>query len=136
MIDDDANFAASSVAVVASHFAAAQAYLDLAECHGATAVWCPKPDSMRVRNIETVWWDDSTADPATAEVWRERVSKFGSENQPVRHAWITQTAWLDQQQAAIDGGIETIVSKPYRIDSLLRTIGRNRTWKPISRQAA
>ena len=135
-VDDQPSHAAGSVAVVASSFDVAQAYLDLAEFHGVTAVWCQSPDSMRVRNIEAVWWDDSTADAVTADVWRDRISKFDSANQPVRHAWITHTAWLDQQEAAIEGGIDTIISKPYRIDSLLRTLGDCRMPSRLSRQAA
>lgn len=138
--DDDknaeSNTPASSVAVIASSFDVAQAYLDLAEFHGVTAVWCSSPDSMRVRNIEAVWWDDSAAKPVTAQQWRDRISKFDSAIRPIRHAWITHTAWLDQQEAAIEGGIEAIISKPYRIDSLLQTLRGGPINRRLARQAA
>ena len=135
-LDHRPSAAASSVAVIASSFDVAQAYLDLAEFHGVTAVWCQSPDSMRVRNIEAVWWDDSAATPVRAEQWRDRVSRFSSANQAIRHVWITHTAWLDQQQAAIDGGIGTIISKPFRIDSLLTTLSGTPINRRLARQAA
>ena len=118
--------AVNSVAVLASNAATAQAYLDLADSCGVTAVWCHSPHAMRMRNLDAVWWDDSVADSTEPEIWRERLSAFETPRRAVRHAWITHSAWLEQRQAAIDGGIDTILTKPFRIDALVKTLGTNR----------
>jgi hypothetical protein len=115
----------SSVAVIAASFATAQTYLDLAASTGVAAVWCQSPDAMRVRNVDAVWWDDSVAQATDAQVWRERLRQFDSATKSICHVWITHTAWLDQQRLAMQGGIDTVITKPYRIDALVGTLNAN-----------
>lgn len=107
-----------SVAVLTSTFAAGEALMDLAESAGATAVWCRQPETHRVRNVDTVWWDDSVAGPASRQVWRERIAAFGSASEPRQHAWIVNAPRLEEQREAIRGGIDVVVSKPHRINCL------------------
>lgn len=108
---------ATSVLILASRFTDAETLLDLAESTGATAVWSRSADTVRVRNVDAVWWDESVAPATTADVWTMRVGAIG--NNATRHAWIASGIRADQWTAAIGGGVETVVSKPYRIDPLV-----------------
>lgn len=108
-----------SVAVLTSTFAAGESLMDLAESAGATAVWCRRPDTHRVRNVDTVWWDDSVAGPTSSHGWRERIAAFGGENEPRQHAWIVNAPRLEEQREATRGGIDVVVSKPHHINCLV-----------------
>jgi hypothetical protein len=139
--DSDGNDAclrqiARSVAVITSCYSAAQTYLDLAESVSVTACWCDGPDSARVRNFDAVWWDDSVVGPADVATWRQRVARFASTVRLVRHAWITHGGRLDQRRAALDAGIESVISKPYRIEALLEMIEAKPNAEMSKRAAA
>jgi hypothetical protein len=127
---------ATSVAVVASSFSVAEAYLDLAASHSVTAVWCHSADSMRIRNIGAVWWDDSIAIAAIPKIWNQRVRRFDSDGRRVRHTWIANAVTRDQLESARSGGIDHVISKPFCITSLLRTLGEREEQGQCSRQAA
>lgn len=127
---------ARSVAVITSCYAAAQAYLDLADSVCVTACWCDGTDSMRVRNFDAVWWDDSVVGPADVATWRQRLAPFASPPRPVRHAWITNGCRLGQRRAAHAAGIESVISKPFRIDSLLEMIEATPSAEMRQRAAA
>jgi hypothetical protein len=114
-----------TVAVVASTLAAAEPLLELAESVGATAVWCRQPSRQGVRNVDAVWWDDSAAQPASEHDWRDRIEAFAGSGHraqkgpPVQHAWVANSPTLQQARQARAAGVEFLVSKPHRIDSLL-----------------
>ncbi len=127
---------ARSVAVIASSYASAQTYLDLAESVSVAACWCDGTDSMRVRNFDAVWWDDSVVGPADVATWRQRIARFASTARRVRHAWITHGGRLDQRRAALDAGIESVISKPYCIDALLEMIEAKPDAELLQRHAA
>ena len=127
---------ARSVAVITSCYATAQTYLDLAESASVTACWCDQIDANRVRNVDAAWWDDSVVGPADVATWRQRLTRFASTLRPVRHAWITHGGRLDQRRAAISAGIELVISKPYRIDTLLDMIEAKPNAEMTQRHAA
>lgn len=127
-----------SVAVLTSTFSAGEALLDLAESAGATAVWVRRPETHRIRNVDTVWWDDSVAGPTSRREWQERIAAFSG--QPTQHAWIVNSPRLNEHREATRGGIDMVVSKPHRIDCLVQmltsgasTSDQGRT--PVSRAA-
>ncbi len=115
-----------SVAILASTVSAGAPLMDLAESAGVTAVWCRNPDTLRVRNVDTVWWDDSVAQPTTSRRWRDRMSVFGGVNRRVKHAWIVSSPRYDQHSAAKKGGVDVVVSKPHRIECLLTMLASRR----------
>lgn len=112
----------SSVAVLAATFAGGEPLLDLAESAGATAVWCQGPDTLRVRNVDAVWWDDSLASPTSSRRWCERIAAFGASGRRSQHAWIANSPRYDQQRQATQGGIDIVISKPHRIEGLLHML--------------
>lgn len=116
-IVETSDHGATSVLILAARFTDAETLLDLAESTGATAVWSRTIDSIRVRNVDAVWWDDSLAPSVSAEAWTSRTRSIGG--RATRHAWIASGIRADQWNAAVDGGVETIVSKPYRIEPLV-----------------
>ena len=127
---------ANSVMILAARFTDAETLLDLAESTGAMAVWSRSMNALRVRNVDAVWWDDSVAPAATAETWADRIRSVGSPS--TRHAWIASGVRSDQWNAAVAGGVETVVSKPYRIDPLvdmLRVGTEQLSSKAIARAA-
>jgi hypothetical protein len=109
----------TSVAVLASTFACGEPLLDLAESSGATAVWCRSPESLRIRNVDAVWWDDSLAPPTSYQGWRNRISAFSAGGPRTQHAWIANSPRHDQQRHATRGGVDVVISKPHRIEGLL-----------------
>ncbi|QDT03612.1 hypothetical protein K227x_19960 [Rubripirellula lacrimiformis] len=111
-----------SVAVIASTMANAEPLMDVAQSSGATAVWCRTPNSTTLRNIDAVWWDDSVAPPAGSQVWRRRIATFQTCDRSPRHAWIASTSSSADLEHARQGGVEMVVSKPYRIDPLLQML--------------
>lgn len=120
---DQSGRRATSVLILASRFTDAETLLDLAESTGATAVWSRSSDTMRVRNVDAVWWDESVVTATTAETWMARTRAIG--NSAARHAWIASGIRADQWNAAIAGGVERIVSKPYRIEPLIEMLCQN-----------
>jgi hypothetical protein len=131
-----------SVAVLASTLTQADPLLELAESAGATAVWCRSADSLRVRNISAVWWDDSVARSTSQRGWVARMESFGGRRlgtEPSHvgrrrclHAWIVNAPRQYEQSAAIGAGIDLVLSKPYRNDLLLAMLDTTRAAMPRS----
>ena len=113
----------NSVAVVASSMSNAEAMMDLAESAGATAVWCRDEHACHVRGIDAVWWDDSIAKAGSQETWTARLNQFASHRASVTHAWIANLPRPAQIAAAEAAGVDVVLSKPYRTDALLETLG-------------
>lgn len=112
---------AKSVAVVAATASNAEPLLDVAASAGVFAVWCRQLDSFRLRNVDVVWWDDSSTMTLRPDSWQERIDSFQfstAESQP-RHAWLVTAPNLVQCRAAYDAGVELILTKPARIEPLL-----------------
>ena len=118
-VEPRAQIRCRTVAVVASTLTAAEPLLELAESAGATAVWCRHPSRQSVRNFDAVWWDDTAADPVSEREWRDRLEAFDGPGRQVQHAWIANSPCLNEVRDAQAAGIESVVSKPHRIDPLL-----------------
>ena len=111
--------ACRSVAVVSATPATGSALMDLAESAGAVAIWCRDGCRWKMRSIDSVWWDDSTALAVSAEQWRERLRQFsGAGREPV-HAWIANAPRGSQVLEARAGGVALTLSKPFQIAPLL-----------------
>jgi len=108
-----------TVAVVAATFAAAEPILDLIGHLGHSGIWLRSPDSVRVRNIDQVIWDDSLASPATFQEWQSCPPLIaGSKN--TSHAWIASSPRIDQTQLARRAGIDFVLSKPFDCNALIQ----------------
>jgi hypothetical protein len=117
---------ADSVAVVAATMSDADPLMDLAAGLGAATVWCRRPGAMLARNFGAVWWDDSVATPASETEWRRRIESV-NRNAVVgveqTNVWMTNHPQANQIAAAERAGVDVVLSKPLKIDSLLATIG-------------
>ncbi len=112
-----------SVCVVAADFSTAQSLLELAESVGVTTVWSRTAHSIAIRNIDSVWWDDSVARPAISRVWSQRTANFRSASGRVTHAWIASAPRSGGIRQALAGGIDIVVSKPCLIYPLIWMVG-------------
>ena len=109
------------IAVIASHFAAAEPLLDIAQQSDCTAIWCRQPGDLAVRGVDTVWWDDSFAGPTDTSGWLARLQLMGTK--ATQHTWITNRMhWLQIDQAK-QAGVGLVLSKPYPVNLLLNSIG-------------
>jgi hypothetical protein len=114
-----------SVAVVTTDACVADSLLQMAVEQGVTAVWCPRPEPVRVRGVDAVWWDDSVASPASGSRWRQRIESCGPEARSARHFWLTSSRSLADWQQARRGGIRAIFGKPFESAALIATLGRD-----------
>ena len=93
--------------------------MDLAESAGAVAIWCRDGCRWKMRSIDSVWWDDSTALAVSAEQWRERLRQFSGAGREPIHAWIANAPRGSQVLDARAGGVALTLSKPFQIAPLL-----------------
>ncbi len=112
-----------SVAVVTETYSSAEPLMDLATSASAAAVWCRRADAVRVRNFDVVWWDDSIAKPANEVEWRERlaVMRRHSRSSP-SHVWLATAPHRDAVRSARAAGVDAVINKPFRVESLLATL--------------
>ncbi len=108
-----------SVLVVASHYQAAEPLVDLAASTGAVTAWLTSPDCLPFQNFDSVWWDDSAANPANAAGWHVRLQRFGD---AAEHAWIVNNPTAEESRIAHKAGVDRILIKPHQIDSLLESL--------------
>ena len=115
---------ARSVAVVAAVAANAEPLMDLAASVGKVVVWCRQPDSFRLRNVDVVWWDDSATGRMGCDEWHRRMLAMRSAHGsgPQRHAWLVTAPHIEYCRTAYDAGVELILTKPARIEPLLRML--------------
>ncbi|TWU37799.1 hypothetical protein Q31b_45880 [Novipirellula aureliae] len=106
-----------TVAVIAATFAAAEPILDLISDLGHSVVWIRSPESVRVRNIDQVIWDDSLASPATFQTWRHRTESVATQKN-TKHAWIASSPRIDQSDSARRAGVDLVLSKPFSCRAL------------------
>ncbi len=125
-----------TVAVIAATLASAEPLMELAESSGATPVWCRHPSRHQVRNVDAVWWDDSVATPVSMDGWKSRISAFSRPDKPVQHAWIANSPTLWDAQQAQAAGIGWLVSKPHRIEPLLRMLEESANIRPMRQTQA
>ncbi|QDT13044.1 hypothetical protein [Planctomycetes bacterium K23_9] len=123
-----------SIAVVANTLPNAQPLMDLAASTGAATLWCKRPSTNICRNVDVVWWDESAARPTTSSDWSDRLAAFdspmGEGNRQRRHVWLASWPRREQTRAAIAGGVQLVVSKPYEVSLLFRSIGANVETEP------
>lgn len=118
----DGDQSATSVAVVAASLASADPLMDVIVGEGATAIWCPRPDAIRVRGVHAVWWDDSIAGPATASEWRQRLACSGANLQRCKHVWLVNGPRRAASLAACQGGVSLVLGKPFRLGCLAEAL--------------
>ncbi|WP_153556139.1 hypothetical protein [Roseimaritima sediminicola] len=105
--------------VVAATESQAAALLDVLDGCGAAALWQPTASARRLRQVGRVLWDDSAAPACSPRCWRERLDGLATA-EPHRHAWLVNYPRLEQIDAAHRGGLDVVLSKPYRRDAILR----------------
>ncbi len=108
----------NSVAVIAASLAAADPLMDLIVSEGAAAIWSPRPDALRVRGVQCVWWDDSIAAPASESQWQDRLAKCGASSQGCKHVWLVNGPRFEASQEARRGGVSLVLGKPFRVSCL------------------
>ena len=117
-----------SVLIIAATFSDADPLMDLASSADAVSVWCRSPQSMKARNFGVVWWDDSVARSVSQHQWRRRIAS-AERRSSIRpqHVWLAGAPRLQHYHEARNAGIDVVLSKPYRIDSLVSTLTSHRT---------
>ncbi|TWU02654.1 hypothetical protein [Stieleria varia] len=110
-----------SLAIVSESHAAADALMEVVADSGASVVWYRNEHQNTGRNFDAVWWDDSAASSATGAMWNLRMSAMRSPK--AHHAWITSAPTAKSIQDARRGGIDWVLSKPMRIESLRALLG-------------
>lgn len=111
-----------TVAVIAATLPIAEPLLDVAAACGAAAIWMRQDDSLRIRNLDRVIWDDSIAAPTTRQGWESRIAAVDTA-QRASHAWVANAPREHQVDAAESAGIELVLGKPYFISGLTDWIG-------------
>ena len=122
--------ATSSILIVANQHSSAEPLMDLASSAGLPTVWCKRPNVRYARNLSAVWWDDSAARPTTTRNWQHRINQIESLNLQIepslrcRHVWLASWPRHQETRAAIDAGIDLVISKPHEISLLSETIAQ------------
>jgi len=112
-----------SVAIMAGTFAAADPLMEIATSAGAAAVWCRGNSGLTARNVTVVWWDDSVAKEAPAQIWRARIAAVAQHARVRPHQiWLTRAPRVHDYRQARGAGVDMILSKPYQIDVLTSTL--------------
>lgn len=113
------------VVIVASRYSVAEPLIDslsvLCTANGGGSVliqWQRELTARSACGFATVLWDESAAPPTTAENWRVRRAQADS----ARHVWMTAMSNWQQRQLASENGIDTVLEKPGRLESLLATL--------------
>lgn len=121
------------VAVMASHYTAAQPLLDVAENANCGAVWCRCEGLFALRGVTHAWWDDSLAVPTDAEGWRKRMAAMGATptNHSIHHTWVTNRVHWMQIQQAQQAGIGSVLTKPFSLEMLLQSIQGDQSLRII-----
>jgi hypothetical protein len=121
------------IAVMASHYAAAQPLLDIAESANCSAVWCRCEGLFALRGATHAWWDDSLAMPTDTQGWRQRMAAMGATptNHSIDHTWLTNRVHWMQVQQAQQAGIGTVLTKPFSLDLLLESIQRGQVVQAV-----
>jgi hypothetical protein len=105
----------SSVLILTDRYETAEPLLDYAAMRGRTAVWKRKPSHASIRNFDRVWWDESVASAASADIWRQRLT--GATGR-IAHTWLATQPHADEIGDAIHGGISEVITKPATLASL------------------
>ncbi|QDS95740.1 hypothetical protein FF011L_45400 [Roseimaritima multifibrata] len=105
--------------VVSANYLTAVPFLELLTVQNRAAVWASPETMGTVRGASHVIWDDSAAPAGDPQRWRDRLAGV-STTAGVRHAWIVNYPRWEQMQAAKLGGVDTVLSKPFRHPALLR----------------
>ncbi len=115
-----------SLGIIADQFHNAETLMDLACGAAVAAVWLPTAHSHRMRNFDLLWWDDSVAFATSSRDWskrlgRDRPSAPGGRSRAA-NVWLTNNPCYLAASRAIAGGIDLVLTKPLRIETLLHTL--------------
>lgn len=122
----------SSVLILTDRYESAEPLLDYAAMRGRTAVWKRKPSHASIRNFDRVWWDESVAGAASADIWRQRLTGTTAATQSgvgagaagpsasggMNHTWLVTQPHADEIGDAIRGGVSEVITKPAKLASL------------------
>lgn len=120
---------ASSLLVISDRYEMAEPYLDWAGGLRLTTAWQRRFIPALHRGFDTVLWDDSSAPPATALDWRQRLgeqanhggdSPSGETAGRRRHLWLTLQPSIDAIDQAIAGGVTRVLTKPVSAEAILQ----------------
>jgi len=109
---------ARSALLLTDRYETAEPYLDCASSLGLTINWNQNLYTLVNRNLDLVIWDDSVASPASTNQWRLRTGGVGELRSRTHHTWLVTQPHINEIQAAIDGGITDVFTKPVHIHSL------------------
>lgn len=102
--------------VLCDRFEMAEPFLQWAERQGWYGGWHRRFLPAVHRGGGTVLWDDSVARPAAAAAWRERLSpSTGS----YRHLWLALQPSAAEIDAALQGGVRRVLSKPATLAAIV-----------------
>jgi hypothetical protein len=106
----------TSMLLLADRYETAEPYLDYAASLGRTILWKRTSNSLAVRNVDHVIWDESVVSAAAEATWRHRLA--GVSSPATRHTWLVTQAHSHEIQAAIAAGVSAVQTKPTTMNSL------------------
>lgn len=107
-----------SILALAATESDAELYRQVIVDRGIAFFWATPSQTSRFAHADLFWWDDSVATPASAMDWTERLVSVDP-NLVGKHIWVCHDANLQQERAALAGGIYRVVRKPFLLSSLL-----------------
>lgn len=113
------------VVVVASRFGFAESLIESLSLlfqvkgdQGPLIQWQRELTQRSAKGFATILWDDSVADPASADQWRLRCDVAPHS----RHVWMTSMATPREQAIALSHGVYQVFEKPGRLECLIQTL--------------
>jgi len=86
--------------------------------HAIAFCWANPKHSSRFTHADQFWWDDSVSPPASSMDWTKRLLSVDP-NAVGKHIWVCHNANLQQERAALAGGVYRVVRKPFLLSSML-----------------
>lgn len=113
-----------SIAILTASYIDAEGLLQIADESNAIGIWCRSADSLVARNIDVFWWDDSVTGDRSTQRWDDLLSRVDdAASEDVTHVWLTGRPNHTQIMSARSAGVDHVISKPMRVDSLVATLG-------------
>lgn len=116
------------LAIVAASYQHAEPWLEVASQNRWPATWITPGRTGLVRSVTHVLWDDSAAQPAGRETWRERLASFASIDRPAPqfrrplHGWSAGFPRVHDWHEARTAGVRWLFSKPVTLSAMCRFV--------------
>jgi len=107
-----------SIVALAATESDAELYRQVIVDRGIAFFWATPSQASRFAHADLFWWDDSVSAPASAMDWTERLVSVDP-SLVGKHIWVCHDANLQQERAALAGGIYRVVRKPFLLSSLI-----------------